>query len=58
MLIPPFYGGLRRGMVLVKYHIMIFGVFSSAVVALSATQPIDLQSRIDAAAENGKTGLT
>ena len=53
MLIPPFYGGLRHGMVLVKYHIMIFGMFTLAVVALPAMQPIDLQGRIDAAAEKG-----
>jgi len=41
-------------MVLVKYHIMIFGIFTvAAAAAVAATQPIDLQGRIDAAAEKG-----
>ena len=39
-------------MVLVKYDIMIFGIFAVAAAAtVAAMQPIDLQSRIDAAAE-------
>ena len=54
MLGPLFCGGLRHGLVLVKYYIMILGIFTSAVVAtVAAMQPIDLQSRIDAAAEAG-----
>ena len=40
-------------MVLVKYHIMTFSIFTFAAAALAAMQPIDLQSRIDAAAEKG-----
>ena len=40
-------------MVLVKYHFMTFSIFIFATAAFAAMQPIDLQSRIDAAAEKG-----
>jgi len=41
-------------MVLLKYHMMIFGIFTvAAAAAVAAMQPIDLQSRIDASAAAG-----